>query len=206
MTYPIGRPMDFHLSLGSQLDQAGDPVLIWAGTMLLGLRTVGWATQLLDPLWDQVLNPFINPFLPQLWMGDEEFCLYMLPGLNELTILGFKNKEKKVALTHWGRVTHICVGNLTSIDSDNGLSPERRQAITWTNAGLFLIGSLGTNFSDMLFGIQTFSFKKMHFKMSSGKWRPFCLGLNELKPAMSLAAMGIDCNNRSLEGPSIRNP
>ena len=57
-------------------------------------------------------------------------------------------------LTHWGRVTHICVGNLTSIDSDNGLSPERRQAITWTNAGLLLIGSLGTNFSEMLFGIQ----------------------------------------------------
>ena len=42
----------------------------------------------------------------------------------------------KKTLTHWGRVTHICVGNLTSIDSDNGLSPERRQAITWTNAGL----------------------------------------------------------------------
>ena len=28
-----------------------------------------------------------------------------------------------VALTHWGRVTHICVGNLTIIGSDNGLSP-----------------------------------------------------------------------------------
>ena len=32
-------------------------------------------------------------------------------------------------LTHWGRVTHICVGNLTIIGSDNGLSPGRRQAI-----------------------------------------------------------------------------
>ena len=32
-------------------------------------------------------------------------------------------------LTHWGRVTHICVGKLTIIGSDNGLSPERRQAI-----------------------------------------------------------------------------
>ena len=37
-------------------------------------------------------------------------------------------------LTHWGRVTHICIGKLTSIGSDNGLSPERRQAIIWTNA------------------------------------------------------------------------
>ena len=29
------------------------------------------------------------------------------------------------SLTHWGRVTHICVGNLTIIVSDNGLSPGR---------------------------------------------------------------------------------
>ena len=43
-------------------------------------------------------------------------------------------------LTHWGRVTHICVSKLTIIDSDNGLLPDRRQAIIWTNAGLLLIG------------------------------------------------------------------
>ena len=52
-------------------------------------------------------------------------------------------------LTHWGRVTHICVGNLTIIGSDNGLSPGRRQAIIWTNAGILLIGPLGTNFSEI---------------------------------------------------------
>ena len=84
-------------------------------------------------------------------------------------------------LTHWGRVTHICIGNLTIIGSDNGLSPGWRQAITWTNVGILLIGPLGTNFSEMLIGIHTFSFKKIHLKMSSGKWRPFCLGLNVLK-------------------------
>ena len=38
------------------------------------------------------------------------------------------------SLTHWGRVTHICVGNLTIIGPDNGLSPGRRQAIIWSNA------------------------------------------------------------------------
>ena len=32
-------------------------------------------------------------------------------------------------LTHEGRVTHICVGKLTIIGSDNGLAPGRRQAI-----------------------------------------------------------------------------
>ena len=83
-------------------------------------------------------------------------------------------------LTHWGRVTHICVGKLTIIGSDNGLSPGRRQAIIWTNAGILLIGPLGTNFSETLIEIDTFSFKKMHLKMSSAKWRPFCLGLDVL--------------------------
>ena len=38
------------------------------------------------------------------------------------------------ALTHWGRVTHICVSNLTTIGLDNGLPPVRCEAITWTIA------------------------------------------------------------------------
>ena len=85
----------------------------------------------------------------------------------------------KEMLTHWGRVTHICVVKLTIIASDNGLSPERRQAIIWTNAGILLIGPLGTNFSEILIVIQTFSLKKIRLKMSSAKCS-FCLGLNVL--------------------------
>ena len=78
-------------------------------------------------------------------------------------------------------MTHICVSKLVIIGSDNGLSPGRRQAIICTNAGILLIGPLGTNFSEILIEIHTFSFKKMPFKLSSGKWRPFCLGLNVLR-------------------------
>ena len=37
--------------------------------------------------------------------------------------------------------------NCVNIDSGNGLSPVRRQAITWTNAGLLSIGPLRTNSS-----------------------------------------------------------
>ena len=81
-------------------------------------------------------------------------------------------------LTHWGRVTHICVNKITIIGSDNGLSPGRRQAIIWTNAGILIIWRLGTNFSEIIIEIDTFSLKKIHLKMSSGKWRPFYLGLN----------------------------
>ena len=58
--------------------------------------------------------------------------------------------------------------NCTIIDSDNGLSPGRRQAIIWTNAGVLLIGPLEANFSEILIDIYTFSFKKILLKMSSG--------------------------------------
>ena len=44
----------------------------------------------------------------------------------------------------------ICVGNLTIIGSDNGLSPDQRQAIAWTNAWKLLIGPLGINFNEIL--------------------------------------------------------
>ena len=85
-------------------------------------------------------------------------------------------------LTHWGRVTHICVSKLTIIGSDNGMSPGWRQAIIRTNAGILLIRPLETNFSEFLVEILIFSFKKMRLKVSSAKRRSFCLGLNELKP------------------------
>ena len=81
-------------------------------------------------------------------------------------------------LTHWGRVLHICINKLTIIGSDNGLLPDRCQAIIWTNAEILCIGLLGTNFSEILIEILTFSFKKMRLKVSSAKLWPFCLGLN----------------------------
>ena len=90
-----------------------------------------------------------------------------------------------MVLAHWGRVTHICVDELTIICSDNGLSPGRRQAITWTNYGLLLIRPLGTNFSEILIEIPIFSFQKIHLKMSSGNQKPFCLDLNVLTVKMS---------------------
>ena len=88
----------------------------------------------------------------------------------------------------WARVTHICVENITIIGSDNGLSPGRRQAIIWTNAGILLIRPLGTNFREILIRNQIFSLKKMHLNMSSEKYRSFCLGLSVLIPPRSLAA------------------
>ena len=45
---------------------------------------------------------------------------------------------------------HLCASKLTPIGSDNGLSHGR------TNAGILLIGPLGTNFSEMLIEIYNF--------------------------------------------------
>ena len=73
-------------------------------------------------------------------------------------------KLQKVYLTHWGGVTHICVSKQTIIGSDNGLSPGRRQAIIWTNDGILLIGTLGTNFNQILIEIRIFAFKKLVWK------------------------------------------
>ena len=75
---------------------------------------------------------------------------------------------------------HICIGNLTIIGSDNGLSPGCHQAIIWTSAGILLIKPLGMSFSKILLEIITFSFKKLHLKVLPAKQQPYCLSLNVL--------------------------
>ena len=91
-------------------------------------------------------------------------------------------------LTHWGRVTNTCTSKLTVIGSDNGWLPGWHQAIIWVNAGIFLIGPLGTKFSEILIKIYLFSLKNIHLKMLSGKWRPVFLVLNVWKADNSAEA------------------
>ena len=102
----------------------------------------------------------------------------------------FRSARVLMPLTHWGRVTHQCIGKLISITSDNGLSPGWHQAIIRTNAGILLIGPLWINFSEFLIEIRTFSLKKIRLKMSSAKCRPFSFGLNVL-------------SNKLLSGPIL---
>ena len=91
-------------------------------------------------------------------------------------------------ITHWGPVTQICVGKLTSIGSDNGLSPGRCQTIIWTNAGI-VNWTLRSKLQLDCDEIQTFSLTRIRLRMSSAKWRPIGLSRNvviltafELKP------------------------
>ena len=62
-------------------------------------------------------------------------------------------------------MTLICLSRLTTIGSDDDLSPGRYQATICTIVGLLLIGPLKTNFSEILIEIYTFLFKK-HLKTS----------------------------------------
>ena len=77
-------------------------------------------------------------------------------------------------------MTHICVGNLTIIASDNGLSPGRRQAIIWTNAGILFIWPSGTNFGEILieihfFFIQENAFESVVCETAAILFRPQCV-------------------------------
>ena len=68
-------------------------------------------------------------------------------------------------LTHWGRVMHICISKLNIIGSDNGLAPERRQTIIWTNGGILLIGPLGTIFNEILSEILIYFYPRKYIWM-----------------------------------------
>ena len=60
---------------------------------------------------------------------------------------------------NWGRVTHICAGNLTITGSDNGLLPGRHQAIIWTIARILFIGTLRTNLGEILIKIHVATYR-----------------------------------------------
>ena len=54
--------------------------------------------------------------------------------------------------------------NWVNSSPDNGLLPIQCQAITWTNADLISIGSLGTNFNKISIEITKYSCKKLYLK------------------------------------------
>ena len=81
-----------------------------------------------------------------------------------------------ITSTYWDWVTHMCVNKQNII----GLSPDLRQAIIWTNAGILLIWPLWTNLSEMAIETRAFSSRKLHLKMSCEKCWTFCLDLNVL--------------------------
>ena len=74
---------------------------------------------------------------------------------------------------------HICLSKLTIIGSDNDLSPGRRKAIIWTNAGILSIWTLGTNVSEILsethIFIQENAFEYVVCEIAAILSRPYCV-------------------------------
>ena len=144
------------------------------------LMTSSWTSHYLNQWWPIVIWVIGDQFQWNLKQNTIKMKM-MMTMIMRWHILSklYTTNQLIVQLTHWGRVTHICVNKILTIGSDNGSLPDRRQAIIWTSAGILLIGPLGTN-CEIPIEIHTFSFKKIHLKMSSAKWLPFCLGLNVL--------------------------
>ena len=74
------------------------------------------------------------------------------------------------ALTHWGCATPKCVSKQTIIGQDNSVSPSRRQTIIWTSAGILLIRTIETKFSEIVRAIRPFSFTEMQLKKFARWW------------------------------------
>ena len=105
-------------------------------------------------------------------------CIYAVLGGDEL--IPWYHSQYHGFLTHWGRVMHICVGKLIIVGSDNGLSPHRRQAIIWTNAGLLSIGPFRTYFSENFYQNTTIFIEEdarenVVWEMASILYRPQCV-------------------------------
>ena len=83
--------------------------IIWTNARILSIGPLG--TNFSEILFEIQICSFNKMHFEMSCVKWHPFCL----GLN--------------VLTHRGRVTHTCVGKLTIIASDNGLSPGRRQAI-----------------------------------------------------------------------------
>ena len=95
-------------------------------------------------------------------------------------------------------MTHICVSKLTIIGSNNGLSPDRRLAIIWTNDGMLLIGPLrnklqwNLNRNSNIF-IQENAFESVVCKTVAILSRPQCVKGSKYKMAAKFGQQNHFC-------------
>ena len=92
-------------------------------------------------LWLTLLN--LNHDVITVWGCFPNYCPFV-KGIHRSRWIPF------ICHFNWGRVTHVCIANLITIGSDNGLSPDRHQAIIWSNVGILSIGPSKINFSEFL--------------------------------------------------------
>ena len=109
------------------------------------------------------------------------YMLYSGVSYNVLSTYTASDQIMMLWLTHWGRVTHICVGKLTIIGSDNGLAPTRNQC--WDIVNWNLRNKLQWNLKrNSYIFIQENAFENVVWRMAAILSRPQCV--NSLKPGL----------------------
>ena len=127
-------------------------------------RILGWLYDL--DLWP---HPWPWPWSFKVRVGKS-----LISGMGMPTDMEQKGCESSIdhgiltSATIWGGRMYRIVAGVTS---DVGVP------------STYLVRPLGTNFNENVIKIYTFSFKKMHNKISSGKWCPYCLDLNVITPS-----------------------
>ena len=86
------------------------------------------------------------------------------------------------------------------------MSPGRRQVIIRANAGILLTAHIGTNFSEIWIEIDALPFKKIHYKMSSVKWRQFGSASICFKSHRNFRCLGEACILRQTESSFSAKP
>ena len=99
--------------------------------------------------------------------------------LHSLDVMCISQNSLLLILTHWGRVTHICVGEQTIIGSDNGFNwqvPSHYLNQCW-NIVIWILGNkLQSNLNRNLYiFIQENAFENAVWKMVATLSRPQCV-------------------------------
>ena len=116
------------------------------------------------PFWNFILKQQATClYVSQIWLTYHYDILHWA---------GFVDSLIEVVCRIYALITYAIIG------SDNGLSLIRRRTYILSNAELLSIGPLGTNFRENFIEMNTLSIKKIHLKISSVKWWPFCFGLH----------------------------
>ena len=116
------------------------PIFYWYFVFHADLPTTMFRqiAQFVEPLWAGMACLIENdPPVWRLWLQLQwlQFMMVIITSDGDILLCWLYPGEESMlpiyvkCLTHWGRMTHICVSELSILGSDNGLSPGRRQAI-----------------------------------------------------------------------------
>ena len=106
----------------------------------------------------------------------------------------------KRCLTHWGRVQHYDKPSLVQIMAFRLFGAKSSEPmLAYRCIWKLSIETLGTNFSEILIKIKTFSFEKIAFENVICKWCPFYLCLNAKSPKAWLVSYPHRCRPINLK-------